>query len=189
AVLYRGPPLAAPCPIRFFDECRSAAPTRYHVKGLIAEGATSSVYGDPKTLKSTLAVDLGVHLAAGKEWRGHRVREARGVVYLAFERWRQVEKALKAYAIPDGYRDLPFAIVTRLVDMLNQGCVDVIAATVRAAEQRFGLPVGMVIFDTWSKGIAAGSGDEDRAQDQNTAAANLRRIIEALPSVHCMTIG
>ena len=73
--------------------------------------------------------------------------------------------------------------------MLDPGCIGLIAATVEAAEKQFGIPVGLVIFDTWSKGIAAGGGNEDKAEHQNIAAANLRRLIERLPNIHCMSIG
>jgi hypothetical protein len=45
------------------------------------------------------------------------------------------------------------------------------------------------VFDTWNKGIAAGGGSEDKAEHQNAAAANLRRLIEQLPALHCLTIG
>ena len=49
---------------------------------------------------------------------------------------------------------------------LHRSCVDAIIATISEAEQRFGSEVGLAIFDTYSKGIAAGGGDEDKAKDQ-----------------------
>jgi AAA domain len=177
-------------PLTFFGECRNRPRLRYHIRGLLAEGATSTLYGLPKTNKSTAAVDVCVHLAAGRpDWRGYRIREARGVVYFAFERARQVEKSLEAYEVRDGLKDLPFAVCGRLINMLDPACVDVIVDTIKEAEKRFGIPAGVAVFDTWNKGIAAGGGNEDKAEYQNLAAANLRRIIEAIPNLHCMTIG
>jgi uncharacterized protein YbaA (DUF1428 family) len=176
-------------PLIYFSETRGRKRSKYIVRDLLAEGATSTVYGAPKTNKTTSVVDIGVHVAAGKDWRGKRIKEPRGVVYFAFERSDQVLKALEAYQVRDGLKDLPFAVVPRLVDMLDPSCVGIISETIAAAEAKFGIPVGLVVFDTWNKGIAAGGGNEDKAEHQNRAAANLRRLIELRPVLHCMTIG
>jgi len=172
-----------------FDACQNTPPTRYIVRGLLAEGATSTAYGPPKTLKTTGIVDIGVHLAAGQDWRGYRIKEARGVCYFAFERQMQIRQMLRAYQIRDGFQRLPFRIIPKLIDMLDPRCVDLVVTTIKDAEQRHGLSFGLAAFDTWSKAIAAGGGDEDRAKDQNAAAANLRRIIERLPRLNCLTVG
>ncbi len=64
-----------------------------------------------------------------------------------------------------------------------------IVATVCAAEFCLGqVRSESIVVDTWSKGIAAGGGDEDKARDQNMVAANLRRIHEQL-NVHIAGIG
>jgi hypothetical protein len=177
-------------PLIFFDEARNAPVQRYHIKGFIAEGETSSVFAHPKKMKSTIITDAGVHLAAGKaDWRGRRIREAKGVVYFAFERHIQVRQALTAYAIRDGLENIPFVIVPRLINMLDPGCVEPIKNAIDRVQQRYGIEVALSVFDTWNKGIAAGGGSEDKAEHQNAAAANLRRLIEQLPGLHCLTIG
>ena len=67
--------------------------------------------------------------------------------------------------------------------------MNVIQATIRAAEQRFGCEVGLAIFDTYSKGIAAGGGDEDKAKDQNLVQANLRRVFDRGCHIHIAGVG
>src|SRR5262249_52380470 len=101
----------------------------------------------------------------------------------------QVEKSLAAYRKRDGHSGLPFAVVPRILNMIDPACVEEIAGIIRAAETHFGLPAGLAVFDTWSKGIAAGGGSEDKAQDQNAAAATLRKVMEQFPTLHCLTIG
>jgi hypothetical protein len=71
---------------------------------------------------------------------------------------------------------------------MSPGCVDTISAAVRAAERRFSRAVGMILIDTFNKGVAAGVGDEDKARDQNRVAANLRRAQELL-GVHVALVG
>lgn len=185
------PPAPVPTPalqLTFFDECRERAPKHWILKGVFAKGENSSIFGAPGTLKSAFLVDAAIHAASGKDWRGFKSKERCGVVYFAFERADQVRRRLSAYAVRDGVSDLPISVAGQIVDMLNPGCVDIIVATIRAAEARFGIPVGFIIFDTWSKGIAAGGGDEDKARDQNVIAANLRRIHEHV-SVHIAGVG
>jgi hypothetical protein len=181
-------PQATPLSLTFFDECRDRAPKHWIFKGVFAKGENSSIFGAPGTLKSAFLTDVAIHAAAGKDWRGFKSKEKCGVVYFAFERADQVRRRLAAYATRDGSKDLPIAVAGNIVDMLNPGCVDIVVATIRAAEARFGIPVGFISFDTWSKGIAAGGGDEDKARDQNIIAANLRRIHEQV-SVHIAGVG
>ena len=55
-------------------------------------------------------------------------------------------------------------------------------------EERFGIPVGYVVIDTFAKGIAAGGGDEDKARDQNKCLTNLRRLHERA-ELHVAIVG
>lgn len=176
-------------PLTFFDQCTSPKPKRWLIKGVLAEGENSSIFGPPGSLKSALLTDLGVHLASGRDWRGFKIKERRGVVFFAFERADQMRRRLAAYAKRDQVQNAPIAIASDMLDMLNPGCVDVIAATVREAERNFGLPVGLIVFDTLNKALAAGGGDENSARDQNLLAANLRRVHAELGRVHVVGIG
>ncbi|MGD5438078.1 AAA family ATPase, partial [Xanthomonas citri pv. citri] len=71
---------------------------------------------------------------------------------------------------------------------MSTGCVQAIIEIVREAKRQFSYGVGMIVIDTFNKGIAAGNGDEDKARDQNRVAANLRRVQELL-GVHIALIG
>ena len=46
----------------------------------------------------------------------------------------------------------------------------------------------MIVIDTYAKGIAANGGDEDKAKDQNRAAANLRNVHSRI-DVHIALVG
>jgi hypothetical protein len=112
------------------------------------------------------------------------------VVVFALERGDLFKRRLDYYRQRDNLHGLPIAVVDVVVDVLNPSCVEIIVATVREAEQRFGCGAGVLIFDTFNKGIAAGGGDEDKARDQNRAAANLRTIHTRLESsVHIALVG
>ena len=87
-------------------------------------------------------------------------------------------RRLTAHKRRDNLGSLPIAVVSEVIDLLHRSCVDTILATIWEAEQHFACEVGLVIFDTYSKGIAAGGGDEDKAKDQNVVQANLRRLFD-----------
>jgi hypothetical protein len=177
-----------PIKLTFFDECNDTAAKRWLIKGVIARGETSSWIAPPGRGKSALHSDISVHLAAGIDWRGHRTKGQCGVVYFAFERADLVKRRNAAYAKRLNLKGLPIAIAAQIINLMDSRCVDVILATIRAAEERFGIPVGYIVIDTFAKGIAAGGGDEDKARDQNKCLTNLRRLHEKA-DLHIAIVG
>jgi hypothetical protein len=176
--------------IRFGDDRKGKYPKEI-IKGWIVEGHTHSVYSPPKTGKSTGLTDMCRHVADVNmtHWRGLKIKKHCGVLYFAFERYMNVLASLDAYKVRDSVKDLPIFVVNKLIDVVNPDCVDEVMDTIEAIEKESGLPIGIVIFDTWNKAVAFGGGDEDKAQWQNACSANLRRMIEKRPALHCITVG
>jgi RecA-family ATPase len=175
--------------LHFFDECCDEPPKPWLIKGVIANDEDSLWVGAAGSLKSSLLTDMMVHLAAGQDWRGYKVKASAGVVYFAFERAGLTRRRVAAHALRDGLKNLPIAVAGDMVDLIDQGSADIIVATVKAAEARIG-PVGLIILDTYGKGIAAGGGDEDKAQHVNLVAANLKAVHEKLGHpLHIALIG
>jgi hypothetical protein len=175
-----------------FGEDRKGKRAKDIIKGCLGEAQTSSHFSEPKTGKSTLLVDLCCHIAdvSKTHWRGLKIKKHCGVLYLAFERHLNVLDSIDAYKARESINgDLPFVVVGSIVDVIDQECVDIVSDTIKAVEKEYGIKVGLVIYDTWNKGIAAGGGDEDKAQYDNLANANLRRLIEKHPGLHCATVG
>jgi hypothetical protein len=175
-------------PLTYFGEFGNRAKKRPILKGLLNRGETSALIAPPKRGKSGLATEFAIHCAAGIDWRGHIAGERCGVVIFALERADLYRRRLDAYQLRDGHKDLPIAVAGKVIDLLNPACVATIVATLREAEARFGCSIGLMVFDTYSKGIAAGGGDENSAKDQNRVAANLRRIQELI-DVHILCVG
>jgi hypothetical protein len=182
--------LTPPLKLTYFDDCGKTALRRWIQKGIIARNETSAWIAPPGAGKSALLTEISVHCAAQIDWRGHRAKEACGVVVFALERADLFKRRLDAYRQRDGLHGLPIAVADVVIDLLNPNCVETIVATVLDAERNFGRGVGFIVFDTYAKGIAANGGDEDKAKDQNRAAANLRSVHSRLENnVHIALVG
>ena len=129
-----------------------------------------------------------MHCASKQEWRGHKAKQSCGVLIIALERADLYRRRLHAYQLRDNLHGLPIAVASAVIDLLDPACVDLIVTTTRQAEQHLSCAIGMIVIDTYSKGIAAGGGDEDKARDQNRAAANMRNIHSQL-DIHIATVG
>lgn len=174
--------------LTYFDECDAFVEKQHILKGIIARGETSAWIAPPGAGKSALLTEIAVHCAAQIDWRGHKAKKGCGVIILALERGDLFRRRLWVYYQRDGLRGLPIAVADAVVDLLDPACVESIVATVREAERHFGRDVGLIIIDTYAKGIAANGGDEDKARDQNRAAANLRSVHSRL-NVHIALVG
>lgn len=158
---------------------------KHLIKGIFVRGETSMWYGPPGSLKSSLMADAAIALAAGGDWFGRRNKERCAVIYWALERNDLVERRLVATA---STMDLPVAVISDVIDIVNGRDNAKVIATVREVEDATGFPVGVVVFDTFSKLIGAGNGDEDKARDQNRLFANMQRI-KNQTEVHIALIG
>lgn len=195
-------------PLEFYEDFDKTVSKKAIIKGVLYKGERSSWVGPPGSGKSALLTDLAIHAAEGADWRGHRSKDNVAVVYFALERKELVKRRMRAHAMPqnplpfemkegqlgapklqEARTFLPIAIAGKAIDLLSPASVDIIVQTVRAAEAHYGCPVGLIVIDTFNKGIAMGGGDENAAKDQNLAAANLQQIQDELPDIHVALIG
>jgi hypothetical protein len=171
-----------------FDEVERSTNKKWLIKGLIASGETSSWIGPPACGKSALMTCLSVHCARMVDWLGHRAKKKSGVLILALERADLYCRRLAVYRKRDQLSGLPIAVVSFVLDLLDPKCAAIMIEIVHEAERRLGQKVGLLIIDTYNKGIAAGGGDEDKAKDQNRVAANLRNVHQQI-DVHIGLVG
>jgi AAA domain len=131
----------------------------------------------------------GVDLrCGGLDWHGRKNKGAAGVVYFALERADLVSRRLQAHGERMGLDNLPIAVVGSTIDLMQVSTVQTVIATIRTAEADFGCGVGLVIFDTFAKLIAAGGGDEDKARDQGKVFSNIQRVKEIV-NAHVAIVG
>jgi hypothetical protein len=171
-------------PLTYYSDFDKSVALDWIVKGLFAKGHTSHLFGPPGSGKSALLGSAAVCLGSRPDWYGFKIKQRLATVFFPFERGDLIKKRIWAQCQRDGIENAPIAIAEPLNDLMNEACVNQIIGTILAAEDKFGLEVGLGAFDTVNKGIARGGGDEDKARDQNRAWGNLRRVHEGMARYH-----
>lgn len=176
--------------LNYFSEvAKEPTPKLWLVKNVIARGETSGWIGPPGAGKSALLGDLCVHGASNATWRGYRIKQQFGSLYIALERADLVKRRFAAQRMRDNLPlDLPIAIAGQVIDLMNRSCVGDILDAIKQAEDHLSQEIVFLAIDTYAKGIAAGGGNESDAKDQNIAVANLRRVLDKV-NIHIATAG
>jgi hypothetical protein len=176
-------------PLVFYRDLKEARRKDWNIKNVMACGEVSSWFGPPGSGKSAILTDIAIAGASNQQWRGYRIKESFASIYFALERADLVKRRMIAHRLRDELPDdLPIAISGGVVGVMNRSCVDLIVDAIKRAEDQLSRRVGLGIFDTWGKAIAAGGGDEQQAKDQNIALANMRRVLDKV-SIHIATVG
>jgi AAA domain len=165
----------------------SAAPVEkdWLIKGIFARGETSAWIAPPGGMKSALLAQAAVSVAAGLDWHNHKSKETAGVVYFAIERPDLVRRRILAHCALLGLPNPPIAVVGLIIDPKNPKRIE---ATINEAAAELGVPIGLAIFDTFAKLIAAGGGDENSAKDQGLVFTHLQRV-KTNTKTHIALIG
>jgi AAA domain len=138
--------IAAARRLVYFEDFNKVIGLDWLIKGVLAKGHNTHTFGPPGSGKSGLLGSAAVHLGAGSpEWHGFKIPKKCGSVYFAFERAPLVEKRIWAEAQRDGLGEVPVTVCPGIINLLDPKCVREIAGTILAAEDKFGLEVGLAI--------------------------------------------
>jgi hypothetical protein len=141
------------------------------VKGWLSRRGLSMLYGPSNAGKTFVALDLAMHIAAGKMWRGCRVNGG-PVLYIAAEGGIGVRNRLAALKRerPD-MASAPFTLLPLGLDLHGQGDAAAVCAIIQNEAP------ALVVVDTLARSM--GSGDENTAKDSAMFIKNCDLIREA----------
>lgn len=168
--------------MRPLGDLRAELRNTYLVKGWIDQGAASTIYGESNVGKTFLALDMGLHVAAGEDWHGNRVAQGL-VIYAAAEGGRGIVNRLEAFK-----KDRPelakaaadrFILLPLTLDLCAPGDAQ---AFVDALGD---LRPALVVVDTLARSM--GAGDENTAKDMGQFIANVD-FIRAETGAHVLVI-
>ena len=133
------------------------------IKGLIPESAFVSIYGPSGSFKSFLALDWACHIATGKDWDGHKVKQG-AVLYVAGEGGFGVTQRVRAWELQHQVTDLNnLARLSVPVFPANQDQVNAVIEYWEEIKSKTGQPVKLIIFDTLAR--CYGGNDENSSKD------------------------
>jgi hypothetical protein len=167
---------------RRVDALSARTDNRYLVKRWIDRGAFSVTYGESNVGKTFFALDLGLHIAAGKDWHGQRVAGGR-VVYIAAEGGGGIANRIAAISEenPELVQNADLHILPVSLDL----CANGDAAAIVEAVGCLGASPALIIIDTLSR--VMGAGDENTAKDMGQLVRNID-FIRAKLRCHVMIV-
>lgn len=149
-----------------FIDLELAGSSDYLVKNFIDKKALSVMYGASNVGKSFMSIDLAMHVALGKEWFGHEVKQG-AVVYVAAEAPQSIKKRLVAFREANGLRgvDAPFYIYGGAITLTDPKKSEELAALCEAVKP------SLIVVDTLSR--VMGALNENQADHMNAFVSNM----------------
>ena len=172
-------------PFFWFNEAAPDLDANDFVEGMLTSGSMSVVYGPSNCGKTFFIVDMALHVAMGRTWRGREVDQG-AVVYLSLEGAQGIRNRLSAFRLHHGLTtNLPFVAMPRPVNLLNDDAdVNAVIQLVAHVAAQTDMPVRMVIIDTLSRAMAGGN--ENSPEDMTALIGNCDRIRDATGSHVCI---
>lgn len=143
-------------------------PLRWRLKGIFPETGIGAIYGPSASGKSFLGLDLGISVALGNAWFGHRSYAA-PVTYIMLEGEGALRNRVHTWEkhnqkqVPSG-----FTAMAQPFELADSAQVDELGALVPSG--------GVVIIDTLNR--ATPGLDENSSQDMGLILAGMKRLQE-----------
>jgi len=134
------------------------------IKSYIDACSLIQLFGEPGSMKSFLAIDMGLCVASGHNWHRSPIRKKGLVFYIAGEGFAGLSKRLKAWSLANNIdlKEIPFFVSNRPAQILDPSNVKEVIEAIEELKHQYGLPV-FVINDTLNRNF--GPGDENKTED------------------------
>lgn len=144
------------------------------VRGILAAGSLALLYGESNTGKSTLALDIGMTIATGREWCGRQTRKG-SVLHVAGEGLHGLSMRLRAYGEQGkSFRRAPYGILHGAVDLLTPADEQELGEVIGELASETGEAVALVILDTLARCAALDENDGGHMRELIAACDRIR---------------
>jgi hypothetical protein len=154
-------------PVGFREMVDRRVQFRWLVKNYLPQNSFAVLYGDKGTGKSFFALDMLMHIAMGKPWRGRKVDQA-GVIIQVGEGGDGVPKRLQAWVQENGDPgDIPLAIINKPVNFLDPNAdIESFIEAAKQQEKKWGVKLGVFAIDTLARAMIGGSDTDGSSMGQ-----------------------
>jgi hypothetical protein len=166
------------------DELATISHDDWLIEGLLIEGETAVLYGEPKVGKTFAAIDMALSIATGRDFHGRPTGRPRPVIYVIGEgNPRLFQTRCEAWLSARNISRRPrnFHVLPAPVDMTDRKAVAQLADDIIAT---IGGQAALVFLDTLARMLP---GDENSAADMGRFVAgcgDLRRAARSIGIVH-----
>jgi hypothetical protein len=172
-------------PLVAFDQIIAGESGSYLVKGLLQRKGLAVFWGPPKCGKSFFVFDLMMHVALGREYRGHRVKQGT-VVYCVLEGAHGFSARVEAFRQKNLTEDdvsPPFYIMAASLNLIAD--YNSFVAEIRA--QLGNEPPAVVVIDTLNRSLVGSENDDKDMAAYIRASDAIRDAFSCLVAIvhHC----
>jgi hypothetical protein len=165
----------------YVDEALSRPPPEWLVENLLPQAQLAMTFGDPGSGKSFATLDVSLHVAMGREYRGRKVKRQK-VVYVVGEGQGSFKLRVKAWCDLHGVDPVElrewFVLVESAPSLLSDDEVKEASREIR----KWG-GAGLIAIDTLARALAGGN--ENAADDMGKAIKSsdtMHRILKVKKS-------
>ena len=161
-------------PLRMYSlaELAELPAPEWRIVGVLPDESFTLLYGPSRSLKSFVAIDWCLSVAAGIPWQGHEAVQG-AVLYIAAEGGGGIRRRAAAWLATHTGADVSdrFHVIPHRVDLADPTSLKRLEATVREYTQRLDEPPALIVIDTWSRNTPGV--DENSSEKQS-------KLIDAL---------
>jgi 5S rRNA maturation endonuclease (ribonuclease M5) len=153
---------------RASDVVKNIKPANWLVKDIAEYESVLAIFGQAKSGKSFVAVDLACSVAQGRDWHGHKVKQS-NVLYLCGEGVRGLGRRVFSWGTLNENQDIsdmPLFISNRGSRMLDEKDFILLKDTANKIEAEHG-EIGLIVVDTLQRNFGGG-GNENSTEDMST---------------------
>lgn len=168
-------------PLLFADEIEAVTESTDFIEDLLRDNEFSVVYGESNCGKTFFMLDLAMHVALGKKWRGKQVEQG-GVIYAALEGGHGTKNRIVAFKKHYNITGkIPLAVIPSNLNFLDtDGDLTELANAIKQAQGRLGR-VRLIVIDTLARAISGG--DENSSMDMGQLVINAD-ILRSMTGAH-----
>ncbi len=151
--------------IQVNDIMQNMTAPKWVIKDICEEDSVVAIFGQAKSGKSFVTVDMACNIAKGRDWHGHETEQG-AVVYLCGEGLRGLQRRLKSWEQLNALslRDAPLLISTRGARLLDDKDHQLLKDTIDRTQDESG-KVRMIVVDTLQRNF--GAGNESSTEDMS----------------------
>lgn len=161
-------------------------PPVFLIDRLLEQDALASLFGDPASGKSLVAIEMAGCISKGEPFHGHAVRSG-AVFYIAGEGKNGLRRRFAAWEELRGVSiaDAPLFASTAAIQLLDAESAAMVTTAIDGLAGQHGTP-RLIVIDTLARNF--GPGDENSTADMNTFVAALDRLRERYPGATVLLV-